>query len=112
MNLYFLISPIEVYIISFLKNILRRHTRAIEPKNKINLVIYNKNKKTSSLIMRNFPFQDNSLLKSTTVVYKFQCKTDDCTLQNNKYIGMTSTSVSRRVSMNLQMGTIKDHFIR
>ena len=94
-----------------LKNILRRYTRPIEPNDKINLVIYYKNKKTSSLIMRNSPFQDNSLLKSTNVVYQFQCKTEGCTLQNNKYIGMTSTSVSRRVSMHLQMGAIKDHFI-
>ena len=93
-----------------LKNIVRRYTRTIEPNNKINLIIYYKNKKTSSMIMRNSPYQDN-MLKSTNVVYQFQCKTEGCTLQNNKYIGMTSTNLSRRITMHLQMGGIKDHFI-
>ena len=62
-------------------------------------------------MMRNSPFQDNSWLKSTNVVYQFQCKTEGCKLQNNKYIGMASTSVSRRGSMHLQIGAIKAHFI-
>ena len=95
---------------AIMNNILRRFTRNIEPNNKINLIIYYKNKRTSSMVMKNAPYQDN-MLKSTNVVYQFHCNTEGCTLQNNKYIGMTSTSLSRRITMHLQNGGIKEHFI-
>ena len=93
-----------------LKNIVRRYTRPISDDDNIKLIIYYKNKKTSSLVMRNSPYND-SMLQSTDVVYQFKCKTEGCALLDNCYIGMTTTTVSRRITMHLQNGGIKDHFI-
>jgi len=48
-------------------------------------------------------------LKTTNVVYEFKCNTGECELQPSKYIGMTTTSLSRRVTMHLASGGPKKH---
>ena len=59
--------------------------------------------------------RDNSLLKSTNVVYEYKCKIGDCAhRRNSSYIGHTTTSLSRRMTMHLQSGgpmthTLSDH---
>ena len=95
---------------TILRNIIRRYTRPVSDNNRLKLIIYYKNRKTSSLVMRNSPYND-SLLQSTNVVYKFKCNTEGGALLDNCYIGMTTTSISRRITMHLQNGSIKDHYI-
>ena len=59
--------------------------------------------------------RDNSLLKSTNVVYEYKCKIGDrAHRRNSSYIGHTTTSLSRRMTMHLQSGgpmthTLSDH---
>ncbi len=93
-----------------LRQIIRDNVQCCNTEDRLDLVIYYKNKKVSNLIMKNNLTQDNRTLKRTNVIYKFSCPMEDCVLQNNaNYIGMTRTTLSRRLTMHLQSGNIKAH---
>ena len=48
-------------------------------------------------------------LKRTNVVYKFSCPHEGCRPHAEHYIGVTTTTLSRRLTMHLQEGAIKQH---
>ena len=54
--------------------------------------------------------QTTTTLQETNVVYRFKCSTGDCATRNVYYIGHTTTSLSRRLTMHLQDGGPKAHF--
>ena len=56
--------------------------------------------------------EDKAPLKRNHVMYMYTCPHGDCKLRNNTYIGMTITSLSRRLTMHLQAGTPKMHTLR
>ena len=69
------------------------------------LIIYYQAPSTSKLIMTNNPSRDTTDLKATNVVYEFQCPIGDCARRNNSsYIGHTTTTLPRRITMHLQNG--------
>ena len=53
--------------------------------------------------------QNMTTLQKTNVVYRFQCTTGDRTTRNVYYVGLTTTSLSRRLTMHLQDGGPKTH---
>ena len=60
--------------------------------------------------MKNSSYDNTVMLKQTNVVYEYNCNEEDCALLPKvSYIGMTSTTMSRRITMHLQNGAIKDH---
>ena len=83
------------------------------PKNdgdNLKLVIYYKSPTVSNLVMKNNLSDVPSLLRSTNVVYKYKCTSGDCAHQpNSTYIGHTTTTVSRRITMHLQDGAPARH---
>ena len=57
------------------------------------------------LILRNNTSRDQAPLKQTNVVYRYKCTIGDCALlPHSAYIGNTTTSLSRRITMHLQQG--------
>ena len=49
-------------------------------------------------------------MQQTNLVYEYQCKLGDCEhLTQNSYIGLTTTSLSRRITMHLDSGAPKFH---
>ena len=49
-------------------------------------------------------------LKQTNVIYEYNCPIEECPLQpKSSYIGCTTTSLSRRLTMHLSDGAIKLH---
>ena len=58
--------------------------------------------------MKNSPTETNPL-KKANVIYECNCATGDCELQNSKYVGMATTTLSRRLTMHLQNGAPKKH---
>ena len=80
-----------------------------DPADKIKLVIYYKNRKTHNLIMKNNILNDGNKLKRSNVVYQFHCPYEDCRLHSVSYIGATTTSLSRRLTMHLRDGSPKEH---
>ena len=88
-----------------LKTIIHRNCKPRHPNDTISLNIYYKSPKTASLIMKNNMTQDKTPTKQTNVIYYYKCNIGDCALQpNSAYIGKTTTTLSRRLTMHLQSG--------
>ena len=49
------------------------------------------------------------LIKKTNVIYQYKCSHGDCEHLNNTYIGMTTPTLSRRLTMHLASGGPKQH---
>ena len=75
---------------------------------KINLIIYYQNRKTNNLVMKNNLPADDTKLKPSNVVYQFYCPHKDCRLPVS-YIGVTTTTLSRRLTVHLRDGAPKEH---
>ena len=93
-----------------LKKIVKRNSTCVQENDFLDVIIYYKSPKTLNYIMKNKP--DSSLtLKLTNVIYNFDCSFEDCRLQPYvNYIGYTTTTLSRRLTMHLASGAIKSHF--
>jgi hypothetical protein len=77
---------------------------------KIKLLIYYKNKKIQNLVMNNNPCKKTGVFQETNVVYKFSCSREGCRLlPNMDYIGLTTTTLSRRLTCHLQSGGPRNH---
>ena len=93
-------------------DIVNRGVIPTDKEDNIQLVIYYKNKKTSNLIMKNNLQQGRTDMSRVNVIYQYSCTIGDCKLRNNSYIGMTTTTLSRRCSAHLQSGTPKAHTLQ
>ena len=55
-----------------------------------------------NLVIRNNSSPSVGVLQKTNVIYKFKCPLGDCISDNNNiYVGLTSTTLSRRLTMHL-----------
>ena len=91
-----------------IRDIVTKNVTPVQPQHHIRLKIYYKTPRTSSLIMRNNQ-HNTTTLQQTNVIYRFKCSTGDCATRNVYYIGHTTTSLSRRLTMHLQDGGPKTH---
>ena len=79
--------------------------------------INNKKFKTSNLIISNKSSPSRELLDRTNVVYIFKCPLGDCVSnENNTYVGLTTTTLSRRLTNHLNVSSsitlhLKNHSI-
>ena len=93
-----------------LHDIVYKNCIPIRPHNDMKLIIYYQSPTTSKLIMTNNPSRDTTDLKATNVIYEFKCPIGDCARRNNaSYIGHTTTTLSRRITMHLQNGAPEKH---
>ena len=93
-----------------LKSIISKNCKPVEPDAQIKLQVYYQSPSISSLVMKNNMAEDKSTLKQANVVYQYKCKIGDCALlPNSDYIGYTTTSLSRRLTMHLQSGAPSSH---
>ena len=67
------------------------------------LIIYCNKFKTSNLLIKNNSSPSIGVLQKTNVIYQFKCPLGDCISKNNDniYVGLTSTILSRRLTMHL-----------
>jgi len=95
-----------------LRTIVKRHCKPTDPSDALQLVIFYQNPTTCSLVMKNNLSCDRSPLKQSNVIYQYTCNLGDCALRTDcNYIGLTTTSLSRRITMHLQNGGPKIHTI-
>ncbi|MPC78635.1 hypothetical protein E2C01_073128 [Portunus trituberculatus] len=50
-------------------------------------------------------------LQEVNVVYQHLCTVGDCSHLNSRYIGFTSTALSKRITAHLQDGAIRRHYM-
>ena len=89
-----------------IRDIISRH---VKPKDgvKLDLIIYYKSLKVSNLLIQNNRFGKPDKLKCTNVVYQYTC--EGCKLHPTHYIGVTTTTLSRRLTMHLREGAPAKH---
>ena len=95
-----------------LKRIVKENVSLKDNRDRLKLVIYYKNMKSRNLIMRNNCAKKPREFAKTHVVYRFRCKKGDCEhLPPSKtaYPGLTTDTLSRRLSFHLQNGAIRKH---
>ena len=91
-----------------LKDLICTNIKCTNPNQRVNVVFYYKNRKTANLIMKNNLNANPSVLQQTNVVYNFTCPLPHCKAE--QYIGLTQTTLSRRLAMHTQTGSIFQHF--
>ena len=99
-----------------IKDMVTGHVKSRDKKKRLNLIIYYKTHKTHSLVMCNnlgkkqSQKKTNGHLKSINVIYRYSCPEEGCRLlHKDEYIGATTTSLSRRLTMHKREGAIKAH---
>ena len=93
-----------------MQNIIHDNVKPVNGEKQIKLVIYYRSQKVQNLVMRNNMTRCKDDLKRTNVIYQFTCPSEDCrSLHSGNYIGCTSTTLSRRLTMHLQDGAPKSH---
>ena len=87
---------------NILKTLIQRNILPSDPDKKIKLIIYYNKFKTSNLVIKNNSSPSIGVLQKTNVIYQFKCPLGDCISENNNiYVGLASTTLSRRVTMHL-----------
>ena len=85
-----------------MKTLIHKNILPTDPNKKIKLIIYYNKFKTSNLVIRNNSSPSIGVLQKTNVIYKFKCPLGDCISDNNNiYVGLTSNTLSRRLTMHL-----------
>ena len=92
-----------------LRDIVLNNIQPAQDNVKVKLQIYYISRKMHSRFMKNKPSQNNDKLKRTNVIYKYSCSHEDCLLRKTDYIGLTTTTLSRRLTMHLRDGAPRDH---
>ena len=92
-----------------MKEIIHKNVKPKDPDTRINLQIYYKSKKTSNLLLRNNTAPEAEKMQKSHVVYQFTCTRGNCEVLPSTYIGMTTTTLSRRLTFHLSSGAIKQH---
>ena len=92
-----------------LRDIVNKNVTPIQNQ-KIKLQIFYKNKTTSNIVMKNNTRREPELQR-TNVIYRWKCPNEDCKLQNREvdYIGRTTTTLSRRLTMHLHGHPPSEH---
>ena len=79
------------------------------PTEKIKFIPYYRSSTITSLITKNNQGPPTPTLKKTNVIYQYQCPHGDCEHHPSTYIGLTTTTLSRRLTMHLASGGPKQH---
>ena len=93
-----------------LKKIVQRGVEVLEPFERLSLRIFCRPRSISSLVMRNNTTKERPMEQQTNVVYKFRCSVDACKHRNSTYIGLTTTTLRRRMLAHRNNGGINKHF--
>ena len=93
-----------------MQSIIKNNVRCKNSHDQIKLIIYYKSQTVTSLVMRNNQAPPTPELQQTNLIYEYNCTLGDCEhLPNASYVGLTTTTLSRRITMHLQSGGPKDH---
>ena len=92
-----------------LRKIIDSCVKTTNKDDRLDLTIYYKNKKTHNLLLRNSPGTNTPELQKSHLVYEYTCNTGICAALPSTYIGMTTTKLSRRLTLHLSNGAPKKH---
>lgn len=96
----------------FIKRIIKDNVNVKNENDQLKIMVYYKSSRSKDLIMRNNLTTKTRDLSKTNLVYQFECQKDACKhlpLKEIRYNGLTTCTLSRRLSYHLQNGAILDH---
>ena len=94
-----------------IRNIIMNNLKPVKTNKKINLNIYYKNKKTSNHVIKNNPISTVNEIEKSNLIYKFTCPFTHSDHKDHQYIGMTTTTLKRRLNSHKYNGGIKQHLL-
>ena len=92
-----------------MKYIIKNNVKCCNPKDSIQFTPYYRTKKITNLIIKNNLTPPTNTLKKTNLIYQFFCHEGDSELHDQTYIGLTTTTLSRLLTMHLSNGGPKQH---
>ena len=92
-----------------MKKIFRKNIKPVNPSTRVQLVIYYKTKKTSQLLLRNSPHQEQDALQRSHIIYRYTCNRGNCATLPSTYIGMTTMKLADRLKSHKYAGAPKSH---
>lgn len=98
-----------------LKRIINDHVNVLDKSENVKLIIYYRSRKTRDLVMKNNLTPKLRDLARTNLIYQFRCSIDECAHRNRSevsYTGLTTCTLSRRLSGHLQKGAILEHALQ
>ena len=98
-----------------IKEIIKTNVKVKNPEDRLQLVIYYKSLKTRDLVMKNNLQAKVRDMAKTNLIYDFNCKIGECMHLPQKqvrYTGLTTCTLSRRLSFHLQNGAILQHALQ
>ena len=93
-----------------LTKIIKKHVKPVDNSTTIRLLIFYKNFRSKQLLIKNSPTTRTSPIQQSHLVYQFTCPHEDCLLRKSSYIGLTTTTLSRRLTCHLSDGAPLLHF--
>ena len=96
---------------NILKTLIQRNIHSTEPNKKIKLILYYNKFKTFNLVIKNNSSPSIGVLQKINIIYQFKCLLGDCITENNNiYVGLTLTTLLRRLTMHLSdISSIAQH---
>ena len=94
---------------SIIKKIFKKNIKAVNPTTRVQLVIYYKTKKTSQLLLRNSPHQEQDALQRSHIIYRYTCNRGNCAALPSTYVGMTTMKLADRLKSHKYAGAPKNH---
>ena len=92
------------------RGIIQRGVSTINPEEKLDLRIYCRPNQMASLVMRNCTAPPKEKETRTNIVYKFICPERNCESSETSYIGLTRTTLRRRMQYHRNQGAIFQHY--
>ena len=87
-----------------LKDIIKKNVKCNRDNERLQINIYYQNHKTRELVMKNSPTTVKQSNR-TNVVYRYTCPHEDCRPRHICYVGATTTTLARRLTMHIQEHT-------
>ena len=92
-----------------INNIIKNNVQCTNPAEKIKFIPYYRSNTITSLITKNNQGPPTPNLKKTSVIHQYQCPHGDCEHHPSTYIGLTTTTLSGRLTIHLASGGPKQH---
>ena len=92
------------------RGIIQRGVTTVDPQKRIDLRIYCRPNQMASLVMRNSTAPPKEKEARTNIVYKFICPERNCESSEASYIGLTRTTLRRRLQNHRNQGAIFQHY--
>ena len=92
------------------RRIVKHGVSPVDSQEEVTLRIYCRPNLTASLIMKNSNTPKPALENETNVVYRFECTVGACRGRKVDYIGLTTTTLRKRMENHRYNGAISGHF--